>query len=61
MAKEMLDSSIIKPSQNAFLAPVMMVHKKEGLSSMCLDHREINKMTIRNKFHIPIIFELLDE
>jgi hypothetical protein len=38
-----------------------MVYKKEGPWHMCPTYREINKMTIKDKFPIPIIDELLDE
>jgi hypothetical protein len=57
----MLEASIIQPSQSVLSSPIVMVYKKEGSWHMCLDYRELNKMTIKDKFHIPIIDELLDE
>ena len=58
MVAEMLEVSIIQPSQISFVAIVVLVHKKDGSWHMCLDYRELNKITIKDKFPIPIIHEL---
>ena len=50
MITNMLEAHIIQPSQCSFSAPLVLVHKKDGSWHMCPDYRELNKLTIKDKF-----------
>jgi translation elongation factor EF-4 len=60
MVEEMLEVVIIRPSQSYYSASLVMVLKKEISWRMYLDYRDLNKITIKYKFPIPIIDELYE-
>lgn len=59
--KALLEKGLIQPSTSPFGAPVLFVKKKDGTLRMVIDYRALNKLTIRNKYPIPRIDDLLDK
>ena len=61
MIQEMLDSRTIQHSRSPFASPIVLVKKKDGSWRLCIDYRALNKLTVKDKFYIPLINELLEE
>ncbi|GKF07180.1 putative reverse transcriptase domain-containing protein, partial [Tanacetum coccineum] len=59
--KELQDKGFIRPSSSPWGAPVMFVKKKDGTFRMCIDYRELNKLTIKNRYPLPRIDDLFDQ
>ena len=58
--KELLDSGHIRSSKVPFGAPILFQKKKEGTLRLCIDYRALNKVTVKNKYPIPLIADLFD-
>ena len=59
--QELLDKAFIRPSSSPWGATVLFVKKKDGSMRMCIDYRELNKVTIKNKYPFPRIDDLFDQ
>ncbi|GJR06605.1 hypothetical protein Tco_0529589 [Tanacetum coccineum] len=57
--QELSDKGFIRPSSSPWGAPVLFVKKKDGSFRMCIDYRELNKLTVKNRYPLPRIDDLL--
>ena len=59
--QDLLDKGFIRPSVSPWGAPVLFVKKKDGTLRLCIDYRQLNKVTIKNKYPLPRIDDLFDQ
>ncbi|GJU52324.1 putative reverse transcriptase domain-containing protein [Tanacetum coccineum] len=59
--QELSDKGFIRPSSSPWGAPVLFVKKKDGSFRMCIDYRELNKLTVKNRYPLPRIDDLFDQ
>jgi hypothetical protein len=58
---ELIDAGFIRPSKAPFWAPVLFQKKHDGSLRLCIDYRALNKITIKNKYPIPLIADSFDQ
>ncbi|KZR96196.1 Uncharacterized protein APZ42_009605, partial [Daphnia magna] len=56
----MLQNKIIRDSHSPFSAAIVMVNKKDGEMRMCIDYRQLNKITIKDRYPLPRIDDTVD-
>ncbi|WRX14563.1 Reverse transcriptase domain - like 10 [Theobroma cacao] len=59
--KELVDKGFICPSTSPWGAPILFLKKKDGTLRLCIDYRQLNKMTIKNKYPLPRIDDLFNQ
>ena len=59
--QELLDKGFIRPSNSPWGAPVLFVKKKDGTLRLCIDYRQLNKVTVKNRYSLPQIDDLFDQ
>ncbi|XP_042972766.1 uncharacterized protein LOC122304569 [Carya illinoinensis] len=59
--KELLESGVVRPSQSPYSSPVLLVRKADGTWRLCVDYCALNNVTVKDKYLIPVVEELMDE
>jgi hypothetical protein len=58
--KKLLEQGFVRPSASPWGSPILFMEMKDGTKRMCIDYRTLNSMTIKNKYPLPRIEDLLD-
>lgn len=61
LSMELLDMGVITESKNPYAAPVVLARKKDGSFRLCVNYRALNRITIKDRFPMPRIDEIMDE
>jgi hypothetical protein len=59
--EDLLDKKFIRPNVSPWGAPLLLVKKKDGSMRLCIDYRQLNKVTIKNRYPLPRIDDLMDQ
>ncbi|XP_073263532.1 uncharacterized protein [Populus alba] len=59
--QELLDKGFIRPSNSPWGAPVLFVKKKDGTLRLCIDYRQLNKVTVKNRYPLSWIYDFFDQ
>ena len=59
--EELLDKGYVRPSVSPWGAPILFVRKKDGSLRLFIDYKELNKVTVKNKYPLPRIDDLFDQ
>ncbi|GBM17825.1 Retrovirus-related Pol polyprotein from transposon 297 [Araneus ventricosus] len=57
---EWLEQGIVEPCSSEYSSPVVIVRKKDGTPRVCIDYRKLNKVIVKDRFHLPLIEDILD-
>ena len=59
--QELLEKGFIRPNVSPWGAPILFAKKKDGTLRLCIDYRQLNKLTVKNKYLLPRIDDLFDQ
>lgn len=58
--KDLLDKGIVRESQSEYASPILLVKKKDGSNRLCVDYRALNRITVRDRYPLPLIEDHID-
>jgi hypothetical protein len=59
--EELFAKGYVKPNKSPYGAPILFVHKKDGMLKMCVNYKALNKVTMKNQYPLPQIDDLFDQ